>query len=211
MGIKVKAADYPHDWCVGLPTNNNANGRPPASPPQEKLMTVPAGKSGAVTLEMTGTDRNIYLTGLGITCKASHTTCWSVNTDCLSNNNCNAVPDTPAPTTSPTNAPQYQYSDLGSNSCPSGCSAINDLQTCKDTLSAAQSMNPAASQLGGNTAGTGSGGNYGSGRPGGCFLHNPNKHIHFNTDYGRRNSWRRLQDLLVLEQGQCRVSVISGP
>ena len=76
----------------------------------------------------------------------------------------------------------YQYSDLGSNSCPSGCSPINDLQSCKDTLSSARSMNPAASQLGANTAGSGTGGNYGSGRPGGCFLHNPNKQIHFNTD-----------------------------
>jgi len=94
----------------------------------------------------------------------------------------NSAYSTPAP------APQYQYSDLGSNSCPSGCSAINDLQTCKNLLSDAQSMNPAASQLGGNTAGTGSGGNYGSGRPGGCFLHNPNKHIHFNTDSTGGNS-----------------------
>merc|ERR550514_1722776 len=113
---------------------------------------------------------------------------------------CGACPtDSPTPTPSyapswhterPTPAPsaQYQYSDLGSNSCPSGCSAINDLQTCKNTLSDAQSMNPAASQLGGNTAGTGSGGNYGSGRPGGCFLHNPNKHIHFNTDSTGGNS-----------------------
>jgi len=102
------------------------------------------------------------------------------------------APVTAAPQAVPSVAPQgsaqYQYSDLGSNSCPSGCSAINDLQTCKNTLSDAQSMNPAASQLGGNTAGTGSGGNYGSGRPGGCFLHNPNKHIHFNTDSTGGNS-----------------------
>merc|ERR1711918_315352 len=103
----------------------------------------------------------------------SHYTCFAKTT---------SAPVTLDPTSSP-NTPQYQYSQLGSNSCPSGCSAINDLQTCKNILSAAQSMNPAASQLGGNTAGSGS----------------------------RRNSWRRLQDLLVLEQGQCRVSVISGP
>jgi hypothetical protein len=108
----------------------------------------------------------------------SHYTCFAKTT---------SAPVTLDPTSSP-NTPQYQYSQLGSNSCPSGCSAINDLQTCKNILSAAQSMNPAASQLGGNTAGSGSGGNYGSGRPGGCFLHNPNKHIHFNTDSTGGNS-----------------------
>merc|ERR1711937_562732 len=40
-------------------------------------------------------------------------------------------------------------------------------------------MYPAASAIG--NSGTASG-NYGTGRPGGCFLHNPNKHLHFNTN-----------------------------
>merc|ERR1711998_193735 len=73
----------------------------------------------------------------------------------------------------------YQYSAYASNTCPSGCSAINDLQACKDAFPSTQTMYPAASAIG--NSGTASG-NYGTGRPGGCFLHNPNKHLHFNTN-----------------------------